>query len=411
MNWLKEHEIDSWILKGAFVLMLLFPAFYSPRTDIYELSYYEGFSWAYFLLALYLLLQLLWNRKKLLHVTLAGIGYIVLLLLYNGFSLYYNHTYLQWYWEQINNTIAFLFLGILIGFQVKLDGRKHDNVRFLIHCIVLSNAASILYYLMGYSNFLICNNQFIFDKLPEGYYEARHYWIYSHKSEYALMLTTFLAFFLAYRKKFRNRVTFCASLAVLLVCLVLTHSWTGIAGGVLVLGGALLDLIDWRKFRLRLWHLGAVCALAIVGCGVAYGVLKERDLSTLGSRIPIWKTALETIKEYPQGWGTRFGPSKMWVTEYFGVNNAHNVFLNQILRFSIPVGICFILLFLAIVIYTLVKGRSFLMLCTWLALLVIMSMDYSLMSLQMALLFLLVYLIMIKKRDERIKRKAERDAI
>ena len=83
----------------------------------------------------------------------------------------------------------------------------------------------------------------------------------------------------------------------------------------------------------------------------------------------------------------------------------------MILRFSIPVGICFILLFLAIIIYTLVKGRSFLMLCTWLALLVIMSMDYSLMSLQMALLFLLVYLIMIKKRDERIKRKAERDAI
>lgn len=411
MNWLKEHEIDSWILKGAFVLMLLFPAFYSPRTDIYELSYYEGFSWAYCLLALYLILQLLWNGKKLLHVTLSGAGYIVLLLLYNGLSLYYNHTYLQWYWEQINNTTAFLFLGILIGFQVKLDGRKHDNIRFLIHCIVLSNVASILYYLMGYSQYLICNNQFIFDKLPEGYYEARHYWIYSHKSEYAMMLTAFLAFFLAYRKKFRNRVTFCASLAVLLICLVLTHSWTGIAGGVLVLGGALMDLIDWRKFRLRLWHLGTVGILVFVGGGVAYGVLKERDLTTLGLRIPIWKTALKTIKEYPQGWGTRFGPSKMWVTEYFGVNNAHNVFLNQILRFSIPVGICFILLFLAIVIYTLVKGRSFLMLCTWLALLIIMSMDYSLMSLQMALLFLLVYLIMIKKREERIKRKAERDAI
>ena len=34
MNWLKEHEIDSWILKAAFVLMLLFPAFYSPHTDV-----------------------------------------------------------------------------------------------------------------------------------------------------------------------------------------------------------------------------------------------------------------------------------------------------------------------------------------------------------------------------------------
>lgn len=29
MNWLKEHEADSWILKGAIVFFLLFPAFYS----------------------------------------------------------------------------------------------------------------------------------------------------------------------------------------------------------------------------------------------------------------------------------------------------------------------------------------------------------------------------------------------
>ena len=72
MNWLKEHEIDSWILKSTFVLMLLFPAFYSPYTDVYQSAYYAGFSWAYFMLVLYMLLQLVWNRKKLLRLSAAG---------------------------------------------------------------------------------------------------------------------------------------------------------------------------------------------------------------------------------------------------------------------------------------------------------------------------------------------------
>ena len=65
MNWLREHEMDSWILRAAFVLMLLFPAFYSPHTDVYQSAYYAGFSWAYFLLVLYMLLQIVWNRSSL----------------------------------------------------------------------------------------------------------------------------------------------------------------------------------------------------------------------------------------------------------------------------------------------------------------------------------------------------------
>lgn len=48
MNWIKEHEIDSWLLRGTVALMLLFPAFYSPYTDVYQSAYYAGFSWAYF---------------------------------------------------------------------------------------------------------------------------------------------------------------------------------------------------------------------------------------------------------------------------------------------------------------------------------------------------------------------------
>lgn len=403
MNWLKEHEIDSWILRAAFVFMLLFPAFYSPYTDVYQSAYYAGFSWAYFLLVLYMLLQLVWNRGKLARLHAAAAVYFGVLLLYNVLSLYFNHKYLHWYWEQINNTVAFLFMAALLGFQIRLDEGKHDNIRFLMRCIVISNVGSIVYYLLGYTNLLICNNQFIFFELPSNFYETRHYWIYSHKSEYALMLVAFMALFTAYRKKFKNMLTFLLSMAVLLFCLYLTHSWTGIAGVFLIILGGVLDQVNWKEFRPRKWHFAAAAVFLAAGGAVAWEVLSERNIMTLGDRVPIWKAVWQVILDHPEGWGMRFGTSMIQTETGLLVNNAHNVFLNQMLRFSIPVGICFILLFLGLVVYTLVKSRSFLMAGTWLALLLLLDMDYSMMSLQMALLFLIVYLVSIKKKNERLK--------
>ena len=403
MNWLKEHEIDSWILRAAFVFMLLFPAFYSPHTDVYQSAYYAGFSWAYFLIVLYMLLQLVWNRGKLARLHAAAAVYFGVLLLYNVLSLYFNYKYLHWYWEQINNTVAFLFMAALLGFQIRLDEGKHDNILFLMRCIVISNVGSIIYYLLGYTNLLICNNQFIFFELPSNFYETRHYWIYSHKSEYALMLVAFMALFTAYRKKFKNMLTFLLSMAVLLFCLYLTHSWTGIAGVFLIILGGVLDQVNWKEFRPRKWHFAVAAVFLAAGGAVAWEVLSERNIMTLGDRVPIWKAVWQVILDHPEGWGMRFGTSMIQTETGLLVNNAHNVFLNQMLRFSIPVGICFILLFLGLVVYTLVKSRSFLMAGTWLALLLLLDMDYSMMSLQMALLFLIVYLVSIKKKNERLK--------
>lgn len=104
----------------------------------------------------------------------------------------------------------------------------------------------------------------------------------------------------------------------------------------------------------------------------------------------------------------RFGESAIDVNGegWWFVNNAHNVFFNQMLRFSIPVGIIFTLLFLGIVIYTLVKGRSFLVTGTWIALLVLLDMDYALMSTEMALLFLIVWLISMYRKPIYNRKKA-----
>lgn len=402
MECLKQKEIDGWLMRGFIICALLFPAFYSPYTDVYQSAYYGGFSWAYFFLVLFLIVQVLTGKRKYIRNWLPYLG---LLVLYNLLSLYFNYTELQWYWEQINNTVAFLAFFVLVFWDVKLDHGKQDHIRFLLRCIVISNIASILYYFLGYTKLLICNNQFVFFELPADFYETRHYWIYSHKSEYALMLVAFIALFVAFREKFRNRYTYAASLAVLLVGLYLTHSWTGIAGVFLIFAGGLLDTIDWKQFSWKKQYTFVTGGMLLTAAGVGYKILSERNIWTLGHRTEIWASVWKVIQKYPQGWGFRFGESAIEVAEGWYVNNAHNVFLNAMLRFSIPVGICFTLLFLSVVIYSVVKSRSFLAVGMWIALLILLNMDYALMSLQMGLLFLIVYLVCFYKK-RRVKEKS-----
>ena len=154
--------------------MLLFPAFYSPYTDVYQSAYYGGFSWAYLCLAFYIGKQLLhWNMSRWKR----WLPYLSILAVYNLLSLYFNYKYLHWYWEQINNTIAFMFFMVLVDRGKKLGEGNRDVVRFFIRCIVLSNLASIIYFLMGYTKLLICNHHFVFFELPADFYETRHYWL------------------------------------------------------------------------------------------------------------------------------------------------------------------------------------------------------------------------------------------
>lgn len=393
MKWLKQKRADGWLLRGFVLFSLLFPAFYSPYTDVYQSAYYGGFSWAYLFLVLYLVIQVTYGKLKNWKRWLPYLG---LLIVYNGLSFYYNYRELHWYWEQINNTVAFLTFFILVCCDVRLDDENQDNIRFLIHTIVLSCAASILCFLAGYTKMLICNNQFIF--YEGNYREVRHYWIYSHKSEYALMLVAFTAFFVAFRDKFKNRYTYAASLLLLIFCLFLTHSWTGIVGILLVFLGALLDRIDGKKFYWRKSYWLIISFFTVIAVGLVYWISLERNIWTLGSRTEIWAGVWKVIKKYPQGWGFRFGETAIDFGRSWYVNNAHNLFLNAMLRFSIPVGVCFTLLFLGVAVYSLWKARSFLATGMWIAFLLLLSMDYALMSLQMGLLFLIVYLVCCYKK-------------
>ena len=396
------HTVRKISFKIFIILSLFFPAFYSIFDADYLIEYYAGFSWAYAALTVFLLCQVLQHkvrrRSLFFWVLLVGI------VLYNLLFTYYNIRYHHWYGEQVNNSIAFLFFLFLVGSE---DNPKEEQelVTFVIRAAVLSNFCSIVYFALGYSSLLVCNNHVVFGRLPEDFYEFRHYWVYSHKSDYAVMLLGFLALCIRYKDLFLKKAGYLFSLAVLLIALILTHSWTGILGAMLVFAGAILDRLDFKKIVFTKFHIAGGVCLAI-GAGVAGKILlAERNLLTLGDRLPIWKETLQTIVEYPKGWGFYFGEVLLECENGFTTNNAHNIFLNAMLRFSIPVGICFTLLFLLIFAYALYKCRSWTAGGMCLAVFVLINMDYALQNYEVAMFLLLLYLVCLAPVKNRTKER------
>lgn len=397
-------------LKLFIILSLFFPAYYSAFHEDYKRGYYAVFAVAYGVALLYVLLQFFGGkREKGQKLLIASAG---VLLLYNLISLYMNFRYLHWYGDQINYTLAFLFFLCLCWHGDSLGENGDDLVRFFLRCAVVSNLISIVYFLMGYTSLVICNNHLYLFRLPEEYYEYRFYWIYSHKSSYALMLVGFMAVCIRFRGLFRNRLTWLGSMAVFLTDLFLTHSWTGFGAAGLMFAGACLDEVNWERFRWKRKYFLWVVPVAVFG-GIAGKILmSERDLFSLGGRLEIWRGALRTIAENPQGWGLKFTEVLFQVHPGWDTSNAHNVFLNVMLRDSIPVGLCFLVLFLLIAVYSLKKSRSFLAAGMWMAFFLLLNMDYAMLNNEAGMPLFVVYLVCVYPYGERREKhgKAEKTA-
>ena len=131
-------------------------------------------------------------------------------------------------------------------------------------------------------------------------------------------------------------------------------------------------------------------------------IAEDRDILTLGSRTLIWDAFIQHITENPNGIDSVFGSTLFPVTEHFHTNNCHNVFLNHMFRFSIPVGVIFSIIFLVIILFSLIKNFSFLTLGIWVALLIPMTMDYALFTSELPFLLFVLYCMFFRKKVSRI---------
>lgn len=384
------------MLKHIVAVSLFFPYVYSKSVNIY----YADFILANFFAILTMIFILTsWKLDfKKNGILLAGMG--ILLIAYNVCATYMNYNYHHWYGEQINTTISFLLFMVLL--MVKEPHALIDTatIRSIIHMMVITNMISIAYRLFtGYNSFFIINN---YAKTVTNFEETadQYSWLYLHKSQYALILVVCIAFCVVYMKIFRNIVTYLLSLGVLLYSLYLSDTYTSMAAAMLIFVGQFLDYL-WKAK----WWKKIVVTIIIGVPSVIFSlkfyeiVVSKRDLLTLGGRIQIWNGSLEQITKNPNGMLNFIMGDNQFVFYNNGYGwertayNCHNIFLNNMFRFSIPVGGIFIALFLLLLLFSIKRIPTFLTIFIWIALLIPMNMDYAMTTAELPIFILIIFCI------------------
>lgn len=327
---------------------------------------------------------------------LKGVILLSLIVTIYGILYYINMDIIQFPWAGWNTVIS-LLLPICFMLNYNKNIFKNDNlVYFLIGAILISSILAIIAYSKGLLSIHMYNFKLTMTPLDPNYYEKRFNWIYFYKCQYSCLLFLFVSFFVSVKHKFKNKILYGLSLVVLFICLYIAHTNTATACALMVVAADILDYIcSNRKYIILKLCPFIVGVLSVVGF-IYQKVSQERNIADLGARIPIWKAALNKIKENPHGLGNRFvlnGNDWLQVNEYCKTNNCHNIFLNEMLRFSVPVGCAYVGFYITICLYSLIQKFSFFRLATWIGLFIIISMDYSIQTPELAMVMFMIYCI------------------
>lgn len=320
---------------------------------------------------------------------------IATLAIYNAACYYFNGLYAQWYWDQVNYTISILFFLFMVMCLSGQELQRMALLRFIFFVTVLSTLCCFfVFHKYGLQSLNIRwdavsrNGQI--DILG-----IRCSWLFPHKSQYALLLLMSIFLILRHGRIFSRRWIAWGIFLVLLYGLYICDTMSAFGGLLLGIGGLFLDYLRKKGLRLNKYSLACGGLLGAAGCAVFFLVSRQRsNLGTLGDRIPIWTEAIRAVLANPAGIGRRYGGHfSMYATENLTVDNCHNVFLNHALRYSIPAGILFTLLILAIAAYTIYVSRSFFALGSWMGILILMNMDHAVNPMQFSYFLLLVFFL------------------
>ena len=384
----------SLLFKIVIATIILFPAYSVEANN----TYYIRLVLPNLLIVLMLGWYLLFCPKQYKADRATGIFsiiYMTTLILYNAVTYYFNGLYGQWYWDQANETICLLFFLFLVLCLSEHELRRMDLLRLIFFLTALSTLCCIFMFHKYELQSLNIRLDAILRNGQTEAYGIRCSWLFPHKSQYALILLMSIFLVLRHRKIFSRQWLAWGMVLLLLYGLYICDTMSAFGALILGIGGLFLDYL--RKKGLRFNKYMVVGGGLVAAAGIAVFILinqNRSNMSTLGARIPIWTKSIQTILENPSGIGRRYGGHfSMQAMEDLYVDNCHNVFLNHALRYSIPAGILFTILILAIVIYTIYVSRSFFALGSWLGILFLMSMDHSVTLNQFAYFLLLVFFL------------------
>lgn len=408
---LPPHKRYANSLIRHFVLVaLFFPAFFSKFQNVY----YQDMSFMS-IIALMLTVNILFQWRLDLHKH----KYSVLILtaalaLYIATAVinYKRYPVMFWRTEPLNILIAVGFFISLLLVRQDTEYISDRFIRFTMGAMLIHNIIGIIYRLTGGAKFYM--QTFFYEALRINETGGIFSWMYYDAAEYALILLLTMAFFMTYKRMFKNPYLYWGAQAVFILCMLLTGASIYYLATALLFGGDFLHCVlsnytastaaktdrPANKCNLQKYlpySYPIVTVLFITGMG-----LLMRLLDSLHTKFLIWKETWNILQTTPEGFYVGFGAMTYHVPGVdIPVVQAQNTFLNHMLRHSLGTGIIFALLIGIILVLAFLKKPNYRSLGILFAVLLPLNLDFGLQTLHLPYVLFLIYCIFFRQGEKK----------
>lgn len=330
--------------------------------------------------------------------------YKLLLLAYFIVFMNYNIFYLQCYWALFFKVLSFLLMSFVDAWDRECKKEQNfiweftDSIIFIFTIAVI---LSIFARVVGIDAIYCDLHSFHMRARDSGIFlDERLTWVFMHKSSYGLLLVAALSLLMKRKRyPYRKYIIILYIIATLMI-----NSMVTLVSIIIILFVNFLEAKQFsQKAILRFFFL--MCIGVISGIVTYYIVILNRNLSNLGDRAYIWAIYASSLKKYPHGMGKTFFTKTFFMPISGGtgrnINNFHNVLLNEMIHYSIPVGLLYgILITYFPIKYIIISDNKIKNSMILVALILPMIFDQAMND-----LILPIYLIMLKLSFSKINSK------
>lgn len=395
MNTSPRKRYGAALIRHFILISLFFPAFYTKFQHVY----YQDLSFMT-IIALMLTCHILFKcrldlGKHKYHVPV--LAAVLTLYMVTAILNFKRYPYMYWRTEAFNILIAVAFFLSLLLVRKEHDIVSDGFIRFAMVAMTIHNMAAILFRLTGGSKFYMQTFYYEFTKISET--NRTFSWLYYDASEYALILLLTIAFFMTYKGMFKNPYLYWGAQAISILCLLLTNVSIYYLAVVLLFGGDILHSFLQKKELLQRFLPFSYPVITLLFGGCIY--LLTRTVETFRTKALIWQGTWDFLKETPEGLYVGFGVLSYPVPGLeTPVIQAQNTFLNHMLRHSLGTGLVYTLLIATILILAFLKKPNLRSLCILLAILLPITLDFSLQTLHLPYVLFLLYTIFYRKGEK-----------
>lgn len=387
------------LIRHFIIFSIFLPAYFSN----YNNEYYQDISLTgilaiLFTVSIWYKWPLDFKRHKWFVIALSAT-----LLVYNLVCIYSRKHYLElivhWKPEQRNITIAFIFFLTLLVIKDHLAVISDKVLKWLICSIMADNILALFFHSKDIGRIEFMNLKFY--TTPELVTNGAFQWFYHTAAEYALFLLLYMALFMTYRKLFYNIWVYAACQLFLVYCISLTKAPGALLATGFLFGAQLIHYLV-KRFPVIKENLMYIAPGVFAFSAFLLAIIFNKN-EALNTKFLIWKGSLEVIRDIPQGFGAGFGAT-IFETNYVSTILIHpeNTFLTHMLRHSKPVGIMFLLLFVVLIVFSALRKPNFKTFGIWVALLLMLCVDYTLQIMHLPLVLFLIYCIFFREKEKAV---------